>query len=67
MYLFHPVMVRYEVMLCQDLYCIGNIDAVWKKGSNCDTCQGKKRSDENMVNYQLRKLMKYHRTKSVYI
>ena len=58
MYLLHPGMY---------LYWPGIRKPARKELINCDTCQHKKRSNKNMENYQLRKLRKYHGTKSMYI
>ena len=53
-------MDRIEAVIPQHLYCPGIINAVRKEVTNCYTCQRKKQSNKNMVNYQLRKLRKYY-------
>ena len=56
-----------EAMIRQHLYWPGIRDSVQKEVNNCVTCQRTKRSNKNMVSYQLKKLRKYHGTNSVYI
>ena len=64
-YLVHIGMDRTEANIFQHLYSTGIRYAVQKEVTNCDTCQLTKLSNKNMVNYQLRKLRKYHGIKSV--
>ena len=52
-YLLHPEMDRTEAMIFQHLYWPDIRYAVQKEVNNCDTCQRTKRSNKNMVNYQL--------------
>ena len=64
-YLLHPGMDIMEATTFQHLYWPGIRESVRKEVTNCDTLQRTKRSNKNMVNYQLRKLRKYHGSKSV--
>ena len=59
-YLLHTGMDRTETMIHQNFYWPGIRYTVWKEVGNCDTLQRTKHTNENMVNYQLRKLRKYH-------
>ena len=43
-YLLHPGLDRTEAMICQYLYWSGIREAVQKKVTKCDVCQGTKRS-----------------------
>ena len=64
-YLLHPGMDIAEAMIFQHLYWPGISNVVWKEVTYCDTCQCTKRSNKNMVDYQIRKLSKYHGTNYV--
>ena len=52
-YLLHPGMDIEKAMILQHLYWTNIIYAIRKEVTNCDTCQRTKRSNKNMVNYQL--------------
>ena len=58
MYLLHPGMDITEATIHQIFYWPGIRSAVRKEVTNFDTCQRKKPSNKNMVNYYLRKLSK---------
>ena len=45
-HLLHPGMDITEAMICQHLCWPNIIDSVWKKVTNCDTCQRTKRSNK---------------------
>ena len=58
-YLLHPGMDKTEAMILQHLYLAVIRNDAQKKVKNCDTCQRIKWSNKNMVDYQLRNLIKY--------
>ena len=60
-------MNRVEVIICQHLYWPEIRYAVRMEVTNCDTCQRTNNQIENMVNYQLSYLRKFHGMNSVYI
>ena len=66
-YIIHPVMVRTEVTILQQLYWPGIIYAAQKEVTNFNTCQCTKLPNRNMLNYQQRKLRIYHVINPVYI
>ena len=57
-YLLHQGMYRTEAMIIQYFYWPGIRKFVQKEVTDCDTCQCVKRSNKNMLNFQLRKLRK---------
>ena len=64
-YLPNQAMDRIEAMILQNIYWPSIRNAIWKEVTNFDTCQRKKWSNKNMVNYQIRKLRKHPGTNSV--
>ena len=62
-YLLHPGMNRTDATIHQHLYWPVIRKSAQKEVNSCDTCQHTKLSNKTMVNYQLRKLSKYHGTK----
>ena len=65
MYLLNLVMDRTEAIICQHFYWPDIRDAVQKEVTNCDIFQYAKRSNTNMVNYELRNMKKHHGTNCV--
>ena len=59
-YPIHPGMDRTKAMIFQHLYWTGVVKSVQKEVKNRDTFQRTKRSNINMVTYQLMKLQKYN-------
>ena len=53
MYLLHPIIYIAGAMIHQHLYYPNIRDVVWKEVANCDTFQRTKRTNKNMLNYQL--------------
>ena len=60
MYLLNLGMYRTEAIIRQNLCYPGIRYAVREELTNGDTCQRTKLSNKNMLNYQLRNLIKYH-------
>ena len=59
-YILHPGTDRTEAIIHQHLYWPEIKNSVRTEVSHCDTCQITKRSNKNMVNYQLSYLSKFH-------
>ena len=59
-YLLHPGINRTEVMIRQYLYWPDIRNSIRKEITTCDTFQPTKRSNKNMVNYQLSYMRRCH-------